>query len=365
MKKWIVAGFVAPALVVGLLIPIVLLGAFASWTSTPSDAAASTDALTEIPPVALAAYKAAAPLCPGLSWTVLAAIGKVETGHGTANGHHLDDAGQAQPAGLHSNISNGPLGYAWGPMQFLAGTWAHYGPLVAPGADNADMQTGPVQNINTATKAAALLLCSAAGGRITDEAMLHRAIDAYSGSTDGYYDDVASLAHVYGIPAPGGRNAGTPTEGTGMRLVLAATRFVGVPYFATGDPGHVNVGHPPDAWLAGFLAGNPAYFGLECSGLVNVAMLVAFGVNQNRCSADYAHDPHNFPHVPMDQLEPGDLVTRGPCGQTGHIAIVAWYDPITHLATTIDAARHGTVVGFRRAQDVRSWSFTDAVRYAG
>jgi hypothetical protein len=31
----------------------------------------------------------------------------------------------------------------------------------------------------------------------------------------------------------------------------------------------------------------------------------------------------------------------------------------------IDAARHGTVVGFRPAQDVDGWAFTNAVRYAG
>ena len=153
------------------------------------------------------------------------------------------------------------------------------------------------------------------------------------------------------------------TNVTGLKIVLAATQFVGIPYLATGDPGFV--GHiAPDKWLAGWATGNPAYFGLECSMLVDVALLVALGLNLNYCSADYRNDPR-FTRVPMDQLQPGDLVLRGPCGQTGHIAIVASYDPTTGKAGTIDAARHGTVVGFRAQQNVHAWSFTDAVRYTG
>ena len=56
----------------------------------------------------LALYQAsAAKYCPGLSWTVLAAIGQIESGHGTNNG--------PSSAG------------ALGPMQFLPSTWAVWG----------------------------------------------------------------------------------------------------------------------------------------------------------------------------------------------------------------------------------------------
>ncbi len=204
------------------------------------DASASQAATTEIPPVALAAYQAAAPLCPGLSWTVLAGIGKVETGHGTANGHHLDDTGQAVPSSppLRSNVGNGALGYAYGPMQFVEGTWASYGPRVAPGGPNGDMTAGPIQNINSAAKAAALLLCSAAGGSITDDTTLRKANDAYSGSTDGYVDDVTSMAALYasapspttGVPLPPPvPSSGSTGSTSGLRLVLAAIKMVGIP----------------------------------------------------------------------------------------------------------------------------------------
>ncbi len=44
--------------------------------------AASPTAQQEIPPNYLALYRSAADTCPGLPWSVLAAIGKVETNHG-------------------------------------------------------------------------------------------------------------------------------------------------------------------------------------------------------------------------------------------------------------------------------------------
>jgi hypothetical protein len=61
-----------------------------------------------LPPSAeyLKLYKTAAPTCPGLSWTVLAAIGQVESGHGR-------------------NVSTSSAG-AMGPMQFEPGTFAAY-----------------------------------------------------------------------------------------------------------------------------------------------------------------------------------------------------------------------------------------------
>ncbi|GII16150.1 lytic transglycosylase domain-containing protein [Planomonospora parontospora] len=52
-------------------------------------------------------YRKAAEICPGLSWTVLAAIGQVESSHGRNNG--------PSSAG------------AQGPMQFMPATWRAYG----------------------------------------------------------------------------------------------------------------------------------------------------------------------------------------------------------------------------------------------
>ncbi|MEO7745714.1 MAG: lytic transglycosylase domain-containing protein [Actinomycetota bacterium] len=61
----------------------------------------------KVPPSAyFALYRAAAPTCPGMRWTLLAAVGQVESGHGRNNG--------PSSAG------------AVGPMQFLPGTFAIY-----------------------------------------------------------------------------------------------------------------------------------------------------------------------------------------------------------------------------------------------
>jgi cell wall-associated NlpC family hydrolase len=376
--RWLVAAVVAPGvLLVAILVPLMFVAVQASQLiPTLPQASASQAAASEIPPIALNAYQAAAPLCPGLSWATLAGIGKLETGHGTANGHHLDDSGQTVPSSppLHSNINNGASGYAYGPMQFLAGTWAAYGPRVAPGLNQTDMASGPIQNVGYAAKAAALLLCSAAGGQIGDDATLHKAIDSYSGSTDGYFDDVTSMAALYAITPTAVATAVTSSPATGssgLRIVLAAVKFVGVPYAngnpAKGDPPLTFSGHPGDAWVTQhFAAQDDRYATLDCSGLVNATMYLAFRLQLDYCSDGYRTDPR-FTHVPMGALQAGDLVLYGHCGLgvPGHIAIVAMFDPLTGLASTIDAARHGTVVGFRAAQQVGSWTFTDAVRYTG
>jgi hypothetical protein len=68
--------------------------------------AAETAQAYPIPPLYRALYQNAAQTCPGLSWTVLAAIGQVETHHGSG--------GMVSSAG------------ALGPMQFLPGTFIEY-----------------------------------------------------------------------------------------------------------------------------------------------------------------------------------------------------------------------------------------------
>ena len=59
-----------------------------------------------IPPEFWAAYHAAAPTCPSLRWTLLAAVGQIESGHGRNEG--------PSSAG------------AIGPMQFMPATFRSY-----------------------------------------------------------------------------------------------------------------------------------------------------------------------------------------------------------------------------------------------
>ena len=82
--------------------------------------------------------ESAARYCPGMSWTVLAAIGQIESGDG-------------------SNMGPSTAG-ALGPMQFLPSTWAEWG-ITAFG------ETGPpnIMDPFDAVPSAARLLCAAGG----------------------------------------------------------------------------------------------------------------------------------------------------------------------------------------------------------
>src|SRR5271166_5134293 len=117
----------------------------------------------------LTLYKASAEeYCPGMSWTVLAAINEIESGDGANNG--------PSSAG------------ALGPMQFLPSTWAEWG-ISAFG------QPSPpdIMNPLDAVPSAARLLCAAGAG---NPATLSQAIFAYNHAT-WYVDEVLALASEY------------------------------------------------------------------------------------------------------------------------------------------------------------------------
>ena len=128
---------------------------------------------TNIPAGAPANYlnlfkASAAKYCPGMSWTVLAAIGQIESGDGANNG--------PSSAG------------ALGPMQFMPGTWAEWG-------INGFGPPGPpdIMNPLDAIPSAARMLCAAGAG---NPATLRGAIFAYNHAT-WYVDEVLALAGEY------------------------------------------------------------------------------------------------------------------------------------------------------------------------
>jgi hypothetical protein len=115
-------------------------------------ASASVGALS-IPQEYLAAYKAAAATCPGTDWTLLAAVGQVESGHGSNNG--------PSSAG------------AIGPMQFMPATFAAY---AVDG--NEDGQRDP-WDYQDAIFTAARYLCTNGAGQGTPQGV-HSALLAYN-----------------------------------------------------------------------------------------------------------------------------------------------------------------------------------------
>jgi membrane-bound lytic murein transglycosylase B len=174
-------------------------------------------ATTGIPDTALRAYGYAtlrlAADKPGchLAWTTLAAIGKVESDHGRADGATLQPDGSALPpiVGAALNGQNGLKSipdtdrgrydgdqvwdHAVGPMQFIPSTWTQY----QADADN-DGASDP-NDINDAALAAANYLCSGARDLATSggwwgAVLSYNAIQQYAQSVFNAADDYGRKA---------------------------------------------------------------------------------------------------------------------------------------------------------------------------
>ncbi|WP_243726025.1 lytic transglycosylase domain-containing protein [Actinomadura rubrisoli] len=113
-------------------------------------------------------YKQAARSCPGLSWTVLAAIGQVESDHGR-------NAGPSSAGAL-------------GPMQFMPATWKSYG------VDGDNDGKADIMNPFDAIPGAAKYLCANGAGKGGQQ--LYRAVWHYN-HADWYVQKVLNLARAY------------------------------------------------------------------------------------------------------------------------------------------------------------------------
>ncbi|MGP8059244.1 MAG: NlpC/P60 family protein [Acidimicrobiales bacterium] len=226
--------------------------------------------------------QAAAALCPGLSWSVLAAIGRVES-----------DSGRSSLPGVSSGANGAG---AEGPMQFEPATFAEYA-TVGPGGAVPPSPYDPVD----AVYSAATMLCDNGGGSASG---LPGAIFDYNHSTV-YVDTVLVLAQALAAdPALGSVPA--------VALAFAASAF-GVPYVWGGTgPG-----------------------GYDCSGLVQAAYRAA-GVTLPRVAQDQFDAG---PAVALGAAEPGDLVFFGDSASgVEHVGLYVGSD------TMIDAPYTGTVV---------------------
>jgi len=209
-----------------------LLAALAG-PATPSGPSFGTGAgaLASVPPgplglpgVMLDAYMRAAgtlaatyPHC-GLHWSVLAAIGRIESNH--ARGGAVDAKGTTVQPILGPQLSGGPgvaairdsdgglldgdavWDRAVGPMQFIPGTWARYA------VDGNNDGVASPHNIYDSTLAAGHYLC-AGSGDLRDPVALAEAIFRYNHS-EAYVTNVLSWAAAYAtgvtplpsVPAP-------------------------------------------------------------------------------------------------------------------------------------------------------------------
>lgn len=243
-----------------------------------------TNPIADIPPEYCLLYVAAAPHCPDLDWTVLAAIGKVETDHG-----------RLQAPGVTDGENNAGAG---GPMQFLATTFdgviaTH---RIPPGGASPPSRYNP----HDAIHAAAFLLCDE-GVRRGD---LRAAIFAYN-HADWYVDMVLQQAAEYAQAAATSVGNGDCNAIQALNTVtLAAINYAcgmrGLPYVWGGDG--------PDGGHTGF----------DCSGLTKAAYAAA-GITLPR-TAQTQFDVG--PRVPPGQpLLPGDLVFYGTPGNIHHVGL--------------------------------------------
>jgi membrane-bound lytic murein transglycosylase B len=234
----------------------------------------------QIPSIALAAYRnaekimaAAAPGC-GVSWNLLAGIGRIESMH--ANGGATDARGTAVRPILGPLLDGSLPGNeivvqtrsaygvqyarALGPMQFLPGTWARFA------SDGKGDGTADVQNIFDASLAAARYLC-AGGLNLRDPMQVMAAVLRYNNSMP-YAENVLGWAAAYAtgvvpvnlpsivgpIPpmgdahleagaSPEGIGPGTPINAAGLPstdpLALLPLQYVGM------DPGGQYPGESP------------------------------------------------------------------------------------------------------------------------
>ncbi|SHL81380.1 replication-relaxation family protein [Streptomyces yunnanensis] len=278
-----VGGIGCVVLALPVLAALTIAAAFggASANNTAS-AVPSRQAINDIPPRMLALYQSAALACTGLSWTVLAAIGKIETDH-------------ARHPTMVSTAG------AVGPMQFLPSTFQTYAHPVPPGGKNPPTPWDPAD----AVYAAARMLCAngARGGK-----NLQVAVFAYNHS-HSYVSEVLTTARRYG--------AVTSLPTTAAAKAVAFTRAqLGTPYIWGGN--------------------GPSDGGFDCSGLTQAAYRAA-GIPLPRVvQAQYNADPR----LPKGtQLIPGDLLFYGTSPR--HITHVALY---TGGGEAIDAPHPGAVV---------------------
>jgi membrane-bound lytic murein transglycosylase B len=229
------------------------IAAAATVSAPPPSVVVNSPGTLRIPAIALSAYRnaermmaTAAPAC-GISWNLLAGIGRIESMH--ANGGATDAHGTAVRP-IYGPALDGTLpgneiivqsrtvdrvtyARAMGPMQFLPGTWSRYA------ADGDGDGKADVQNLFDASLAAARYLCSG-GLNLRDPSQVMAAILRYNNSV-AYAQNVLGWAAAYAtgvvpVDLPPITGPIPPIGDSHLDNVLYQGLGPGLPMNATGLP---------------------------------------------------------------------------------------------------------------------------------
>ncbi|WP_051415717.1 C40 family peptidase [Nocardiopsis sp. CNT312] len=304
-----------------------MIGLIAMTSASPDRADAPAD-IDGIPEVLLDAYQQAAtqvtehaPDCEGMTWAVLAGIGKVESNHAAGTevdedgtitpriiGPTLDGSGAGGNTTTHTDTDDGQwdgdddLDAAVGPMQFIPATWVSTGTTTR---DNADPDP---HNAYDATLTAAIYLCGTEPTDLSSPHDLEDALWRYNQSTV-YAEDVIGWIDTYtqmSEPAEALTRSGSQDD-----IITAAEDWLDTPY------------------LYGGACNDPATDRCDCSSLARYAYRHATGIELPRTTYDQVLLPDTdarFVRIPPNRpqdLRPGDLLffgTHAPQG-IGHVGL--------------------------------------------
>ena len=208
MKPISIAAAALITLTVGFLVALIGLVVVVAEANLPAGAQPSAVATDDIAPALVDLFIAEAGLCPGLPWTVMAGISKVESDHARYGGSTVTADGTVAPPIIGIPL-DGTRGTArvpdtdnglwdgdrtWdravGPFQFIPSSWRIFG------TDGNGDGTADPNNIYDAVPAMRRHLCPE--GTITD---IRAAVFSYNRSTE-YVDAVLDWANEYtGGPA--------------------------------------------------------------------------------------------------------------------------------------------------------------------
>lgn len=245
----------------------------------------SQTAFDDVPADYLTLYIQAATTCPGLSWTTLAAIGKVESDHG-----------RSRMPGVTNGTNTAGAG---GPMQFLAPTFTEVVDRHPPPSGGASPPS--LYNPHDAVYAAAAYLCD--NHAASD---LPSALWDYNHS-DIYVAQIITQSDQYSQPTSNPsvecqlvqstvQSGSDGFSSAALTAVAYACAQIGKPYVwgGNGDPG------------------------FDCSGLTHMAY-AAVGIQIPR-TAQTQYDAG--PLLPTGMpIQPGDLVFFGTPGNIHHVGI--------------------------------------------